>query len=487
MTDIPINKSAFLPVATSYKSLSSSRLNIASSKIFSDRLIVQVSHSSAVPTSYSSYSEPAQLQKKTEFYKGSKIYELSPAGKAAQSISPRFIDENNTNYARRLKETHPELSLKDYAVMADIWLSNMRKMPEFNYLTGRVLAVKAACPQKKEELATDYAHRLLVAYPRLKIEEISRLTGLIEPKLQYKQVFKKISPSAFKKLTPYLKHVETTTPRMNSESRSSYARRLKLKYPELTVGECSVIVECNENTLRRLCEFKNITAYAKAVKIAAPQILNETNTEYARRLKLNYPKLSISDVTGLTGINECHIRHMPEFKILSKLGEMAKSSTPRRPGETDLCYAKRLKLHHPALGFNDFSALSGINERRLRHMPGFRLLSEQGALAREATPRIIRETNPLYAKRLMREHPQLSIKDSSIISDVSENYLRKTVKRMRLNNDKSPKAAAEIIEISRPRSPPFIEQLNLAIMREMYRDELSIEEVLPYSLLNDNK
>ncbi|WP_369789919.1 hypothetical protein [Rouxiella sp. WC2420] len=177
-------------------------------------------------------------------------------------------------------------------------------------------------------------------------------------------------------------------------------------------------------------------------------------------------------------MSEEYLRSMPGFKKFSPFSERIKLLTPINPGENNLQYALRLKIIYPTLGSYTIAAISGLNDYALRVRREFIGLSENGRLAGLATPREPEEKNIPYAIRLLKMHPQLSIKDNAALSGVCITNLRKAIKNNNLVSQ-PPKEGTELIQRSRPTSPSFSEQFEQAMIREMYRDELSIEDILP--------
>jgi hypothetical protein len=85
-----------------------------------------------------------------------------------------------------------------------------------------------------------------------------------------------------------------------------------------------------------------------------------------------------------------------------------REAMPRRDGEANLAYARRLREQQPGLSLSELSLLSGAMESQLRSEPAFQALSVALAAIRDAMPRRDGEANLAYARRL-HEQPGLSM------------------------------------------------------------------------------
>jgi hypothetical protein len=91
---------------------------------------------------------------------------------------------------------------------------------------------------------------------------------------------------------------------------------------------------------------------------------------------------------------------------------------PRRYGETDQAYGRRLirqSGHRRGLSPYELSRISGAPESYLRR--------QQLAAIRNGLPRRDGETNQDYARRLHRERPDLRLSELSLFSGVPESQL----------------------------------------------------------------
>jgi hypothetical protein len=126
----------------------------------------------------------------------------------------------------------------------------------------------------------------------------------------------------------------------------------------------------------------------------------------------------------LSGVPESHLRGEPAFPSLPPQLAEIRDAVPRRDGEANQDYARRLQEHQPGLGLNDLSRLSGAQEHRLRRDPAFQRLSAQLAGVRDAVPQEEGETSRDYARRLHAQQLGLSLNDLFLLSGVPASHLR---------------------------------------------------------------
>jgi hypothetical protein len=232
---------------------------------------------------------------------------------------------------------------------------------------------------------------------------------------------------AFPALPPRLAAIRDALPRREGEANQAYARRLHVQRAGLRRDDLSRLSGAQEHRLGRDPAFQRLSAELADVRDATPQEEGETSRDYARRLFEQWPGLSLHQLFLLSGVPASHLRGDPAFEELFRELAEIRDILPRREGEANLAYARRLHVVLPPdVGPNELSVLSGALVSQLRRLPAF--LPEDLAADRNLRPRRDGETDQAYGRRLIRQRGHWrghSPYELSLISGAPESHLRR--------------------------------------------------------------
>jgi hypothetical protein len=249
---------------------------------------------------------------------------------AVRDILPRWEGEANQAYAERLHEQRPDLGPNELSVLSGALVSQLRRLPAF--LPGDLAGVRAAVPRRDGETDQDYGRRLIrqSGHQRgLSPNELSLISGAPESYLHRQQ----------------LAAIRDGLPRRDGETNQDYARRLHRARPDLRLSELSLLSGVPESQLA-------------AIRDPVPRRDRETDQAYAFRLCRERPDLSLSELSVLSGVPESHLRGGPPLSLPAELFAI-RDAMPRREGETDQAYTHRLREQWPGLTQTELSLLSG--------------------------------------------------------------------------------------------------------------------------------
>lgn len=267
---------------------------------------------------------------------------------------------------------------------------------------------------------------------------------------------------------------KTTLIKTERESRSSFARRVKVNQPELTIQQCAKLAGVSVSTLRNIPQFMVLSAEAKEAISAMPRIIHENPIDYAKRVHKENPFLTYTDLSCISSVDRPILMRMKILKKITSKAFRAQQTTPRETGESNLSYAKRLRVQQPQLNIDEYCSLSGADKYYLRKIAMFTNISSNAIRIGQQIKRLSEETNSKYARRLMKNHPKLSALDCWTLSGAYKSSWRSF---MSIFYNYPPERTDNVVE-PRPSSPTFEQQLNLALVREIYRDDWSIDDLL---------
>ena len=276
-----------------------------------------------------------------------------PAALAAVAVAmPKADAESTISYARRLGLVYPELQLADLAALSGAPESTLRRDPAFKVVSPELAAIAEAIPRLKGENATAYARRLQRHRPALTIAQLSLLSGVEETRLQ--------RDPAFLPLSDNLVAIQRALPRFDKERSAAYARRLHVAHPALPLCNLSRLSGAAEASLRKDPTFKLIPDKIVAIMERLPRARNEAALNYARRLRATFPDLSIEELSLASQATLDTMRRDPAFKDLPpELAQLAER-TPKMANETSTDYARRLVMRYPSLSLRQLSQLTGV-------------------------------------------------------------------------------------------------------------------------------
>ncbi|QRX82073.1 hypothetical protein [Glaciimonas sp. PAMC28666] len=177
-----------------------------------------------------------------------------------------------------------------------------------------------------------------------------------------------------------------------------------------------------------------------------PQELNVPNADQTQSpLCPHHPHRNLLPHFALAGRQQLPRSARRDFKPMSAVAKEAGIRYPREPGEKNIVYALRLRRYAPTISIADLSALSETHESILRARPEFKTLSTAAKEARVRFPRRHAESSMAYALRLRREVPNLNTSNYCGLSGVPESTLRNRPEFQTLS------AAAEEARNSHPR------------------------------------
>lgn len=452
--------------------------------------------------------------------------ELSIEGRLANNTMPMIVGERPSMYARRLKAAYPDLDIKDFCHLSGMNKTSILNLPEFAKISSSALRVHRNMPQQEDELPIDYARRIKLANPNLRPSDYSAISGISIPRLRCLGLFNKYSVEAqflsqttprlknekaidfalrlkkicpyftleeysflsgetitnlnkrveFVTLTPELEKIAHSVPRLAGEKNTAYARRLKHQYPDLSLEECFKIVGGRHYNLQNMPEFKVLSVAGEVISQFTSKNNGETNLQFACRLKDTYPQLDIDDISKLANVSSSGLKHRARFKRLSPAAQAIISKSPKFPQEESIDYIRRLRVSYPNISVNDCSALSGIEEFVLRKLPEFTRLSSKAQVIKVTELKEDNESDSHYVSRIIKNHPDLMIKDYVGITGVDKKEVRIINRKIRQMSRKSREYVKGKASMRAP-SPSFEKQLEQAIQGEMYRNDWTIEDV----------
>jgi len=329
---------------------------------------------------------------------------------------PQLAGEKNQTYARRLHVAHPQLTLAQLSQLSGVTEGSLKQDPTFQELPADLAPIREQVPQLDCEENAAYARRLHVARPQLTLLQISQLSGVKEKQLK--------RDPAFGELPADLVPIREQVPQLEGEKNQSYARRLHLVHPKLTLPQISQLSGVMESNLKRDPAFQELPADLAPIREQVPQLAGERNQAYARRLHLTLPQLTLPQISQLSGVIEGNLKLDPAFQGMPADLAPIREQVPQLEGENNQTYARRLHLARPQLTLPQISQLSGVAESNLKRDPAFQELPADLAPIREQAPQLEGENNQAYARRLHREHPQLTLPQISLLSGVMESLLK---------------------------------------------------------------
>ncbi|MEG3129654.1 hypothetical protein SC171_25345 [Pantoea cypripedii] len=348
----------------------------------------------------SGMSEP-NLRQRPEFK------ELTPAAEIAQQTTPRQDGESNHAYAVRLLTGHPHLKPTEICVAVGVSEQNLRQWPEFIPLTDAAKAARQATPRQEHESTMDWAVRLHEEHPVLSIPELCSITKASVSALRKRTELRDIIELSKKTLRrrktapiPPLPQPRPAKPRSAShrlletynrlkklkkypmvvwtsifqhtwrpeEAPEDYAIRLQELIPTIPQRALCRLTTLSLQELKKIPAFQKLSALGKQIHASTPRGTDESAEDYARRLLSLRPKPSYRDISLLTGEDERRLRYRPEYQSLSKEGVRIKKITPRKKMEPLHEYAGRLHKLYPRLPLSDISVLTRLDIRTLHDL-----------------------------------------------------------------------------------------------------------------------
>jgi hypothetical protein len=161
------------------------------------------------------------------------------------------------------------------------------------------------------------------------------------------------------------------------------------------------------------------------IRQAVPRRDGEANQDYARRLHEQWAGLGLNDLSRLSGAQEHRLRRDPAFQRLSAQLAGVRDAVPQEEGETGRDYARRLHAQQLGLSLNQLFLLSGAPASQLRGDPAFHALFAELAAVRDILPRWEGEANQAYAERLHEQRPDLGPNELSVLSGALVSQLRR--------------------------------------------------------------
>lgn len=196
------------------------------------------------------------------------------------------------------------------------------------------------------------------------------------------------------------------SPEKLMEMDKAYYLYMEQQFPSLTARTARRLVS--------LLHYSEWTAMSEAARAAAaaiaPRTASETPLDYLRRFKKHFPALTVQDAAAVIGARVRQIQRVSEFMPPSKAVQAVKNAAPRQFAETSIAYARRLKKQFPALTMKDVSAISGVMTEMLRKTPEFRNTLSMRLVDRAHLPkRGSNETGVAYALRIKKKYPDMPI------------------------------------------------------------------------------
>ena len=272
---------------------------------------------------------------------------------------PQLEGESNPAYARRLHVALPQLTLPQLSQLSGVVLTNLRRDPAFQGLPADLAPIREQVPRLEGESNPAYARRLHLARPQLTLSQLSQLSGVVEFQLK--------GDPTFQELPADLVPIRDQVPQLEGESNLAYARRLHLARPQLTLPQISLLSGVMEVHLKQDPAFRELPADLVPIREQVPQLEGEKNQTYARRLHLARPQLTLPQISQLSGVTESNLKRDPAFHELPADLAPIREQVPQLERENKQAYARRLRLEHPQLTLPQISLLSGVMESHLKH------------------------------------------------------------------------------------------------------------------------
>ncbi|MBW8832212.1 MAG: hypothetical protein JF606_22950 [Burkholderiales bacterium] len=155
------------------------------------------------------------------------------------------------------------------------------------------------------------------------------------------------------------------------ESKQACARRLRSAHPQLTLHEIcqlSGVMECH---LKQDPAFWEFPAHLAPIRAQIPQIKGEKNQVYARRLRNECSQLTLFELSLLSGVKESDLKRDPALRPLPAYLAPIRAQIPQDDRESKLAYARRLHIERPRLTVHEISLLSGVMESHLKQDRAF--------------------------------------------------------------------------------------------------------------------
>jgi hypothetical protein len=216
------------------------------------------------------------------------------------------------------------------------------------------------------------------------------------------------------------------SPRRDRESNQAYARRLHQEQPNLTIEELSQVSGAKPNHLSQDPAFRTPDAALEALRAQMPpRRTGEAKLAYARRLHQEHPKLTLEELSQLSGVKRSHLNQDPNFQEAGDDLELIhRQVSVRQDRESNLAYVRRLEQADP-VNPQELSQLPGATASALRQDPaGQTSNSALKVLRRQVSPRQDKERNTAYARRLHQENPNLTLESLSHLSGAMVSDLR---------------------------------------------------------------
>jgi hypothetical protein len=283
----------------------------------------------------------------------------------------------------------------------------------------------------------------------------------------------------FNELTESGAAAQWLMPREPDESDHEYVSRLRSIFPapELTVKDLCRLSGVQERRMRTMPEFLTLSSSAQAAIDAIKKSSDESSRDYAVRLTKNFSGLRKRDLSCISGLSLRELRNTPELRELSPTAQAARMACPKTDDENMSAYARRIKLAHPHLTILECSSLSGTDPYNLRRMKVFIGMSDNAVKAGMEVPRVPGECDAYFARRVKASHPKLTSSECAAIVGCSENTFSHYAEFNIMLE-----AALDVRQTAATNpSESFNSQLNQALLLEVYRDDCSVSDILPPS------
>jgi len=193
-----------------------------------------------------------------------------------------------------------------------------------------------------------------------------------------------------------------------------------------------------------------------------PKRDGENNQAYARRLRLELPQLTLPQISQLSGVKKSNLKQDPAFGELPADLAPIREQIPQLEGEKNQAYARRLHLARPQLTLRQISQLSGVTESNLKHDPAFRKMPANLASIRTQVPQLEGEKNQAYARRLHLVLPQLTLPQISQLSGVRESDLKRDPAFRKLSADLA-HIREQVSQLESEKNQAYARRLHLAL------------------------
>lgn len=273
-----------------------------------------------------------------------------------------------------------------------------------------------------------FVRRLKKWNPALSATDAAAISGLHLSNIRKIPSFVKRKRRGITERTVLQTELSAAWRQTEEESGREYARRLKLQNPQLSIKSAALLSGLKVATIRNIPEFLTPTKAMQAtIAAVSPRQHNETARAFVRRLKEEIPDLSVNDAAFASGLPPSTIYALPHFLPFSEPNQDAvRAVSPRRPDETTYAYLRRLKQRIPGLSVNDAAIACGLSPSTIRGRPEFISASEEIQKAVAAvSPRTVDETKRDYLRRLKQQNPELSIAAAAAASGLTISHVRR--------------------------------------------------------------